>query len=195
MGDFNFHREAENASIPNDWTEVPAVVNLGPTWDTKNNTMLPHLLPLRNMYNGFGLFEMSFKMRLDRVLVHGDVLDCEAATAELFADKAIHRDGGRPLQAGQLRNVHRRLPWQDYLYASDHYGILMDIPLVSATSGRSVLRKKGISLGGWSCWLFGGRMSPGATAAIALATAVAVMALVDPGGIWRRSCAPFWCLL
>ena len=33
MGDFNFHREAENASIPEGWVELPAVVSLGPTWD------------------------------------------------------------------------------------------------------------------------------------------------------------------
>ena len=55
MGDFNFHREAENASIPEGWAEVPAVVNLGTTWSFERNKMLPHYLPLRNFYNGLGL--------------------------------------------------------------------------------------------------------------------------------------------
>ena len=44
MGDFNFHREAENASIPEGWGEVPAVMALGPTWDCTKNAMLPHYL-------------------------------------------------------------------------------------------------------------------------------------------------------
>ena len=47
MGDYNFHREAENASIPSGWAELPAVVALGATWDIHRNAMLPHYLPLR----------------------------------------------------------------------------------------------------------------------------------------------------
>jgi endonuclease/exonuclease/phosphatase family metal-dependent hydrolase len=50
MGDFNFHREAENASIPDGWREVPAVVARGETWDYARNLMLAHYLPLRNIY-------------------------------------------------------------------------------------------------------------------------------------------------
>ena len=54
MGDFNFHREAETSSIPEGWAELPAVVSLGPTWDLPRNAMLPHYLPLRNLYTGLG---------------------------------------------------------------------------------------------------------------------------------------------
>ena len=42
MGDFNFHREAENASIPEGWAELPAVVSLGPTWDLSRNARQDH---------------------------------------------------------------------------------------------------------------------------------------------------------
>ena len=55
MGDFNFHREAENSSIPAGWSEIPAVVALGETWDFAKNAMMAHYLPLDNFYNGFGL--------------------------------------------------------------------------------------------------------------------------------------------
>ena len=74
MGDFNFHREAENASIPDGWRELPAVVDLGATWDYGKNAMLAHYLPLRNLYNGLGLgahLGWPSPMRLDRVLVSG----------------------------------------------------------------------------------------------------------------------------
>ena len=52
MGDLNMHREAENASIPEGWAEVPAIVGLGATWDFQRNLMLAHYLPIRNIYNG-----------------------------------------------------------------------------------------------------------------------------------------------
>ena len=136
MGDFNFHREAENASIPDGWSEVPAVVALGPTWDFGRNPMLAHYLPLRNIYNGFGLGADSSlawpsPMRLDRVLVHGTALDCGAAKARIFADQPVdERARGRaPLpQAGrELSEAHRALPWQEYLFPSDHFGLCFEL--------------------------------------------------------------------
>lgn len=136
MGDYNFHREAENASIPDGWSEVPAVVALGETWDYGRNAMLPHYLPLRNIYNGFGLgasFAWPSAMRLDRVLVHGTALDCGAAKARIFADQPIHeRARGRaplPQTGREVRESHRSLPWQEYLYPSDHFGIFVELPL------------------------------------------------------------------
>jgi len=136
LGDLNFHREAENESIPDGWAELPAVVALGPTWDLGRNAMLPHYLPLRNIYNGFGLglsLGWPSPMRLDRVLVHGSALDCAAATARIFADQPIHeRARGRavlPPTGHELREAHRALPWQEYLCPSDHFGICVEVPL------------------------------------------------------------------
>ena len=145
MGDFNFHREAENASIPESWGEVPAVVALGETWDYAKNKMLAHYLPLRNIYNGFGLgagwgwigwtSSSNTGMRLDRVLVHGAALldGCGAAEARLFADQPVHERArarpALPLAGPELRKAHRSLPWQDYLMCSDHFGIFVELPL------------------------------------------------------------------
>ena len=74
-------------------------------------------------------------MRLDRVLVHGRALDCSGATARLFADQPIDERarGRKPLpQTGrELAEAHRALPWQEYLHASDHFGILVELPLAS----------------------------------------------------------------
>ena len=138
MGDFNFHREAENASIPAGWSEVPAVVQLGTTWDYRRNAMLAHYLPLHNIYNGLGLgasFGWSSSMRLDRILVHGSALEPDAAEARLFADQPIHEraKGREPLpQTGvELRAAHRVLPWQEYLHCSDHFGIVVELPVAA----------------------------------------------------------------
>ena len=138
MGDFNFHREAENASIPVGWSEVRSVVALGDTWDYGRNAMLAHYLPLRNIYNGLGLgasFGWSSSMRLDRILVHGAGLDHDAAEARLFADQPIHeRARGRaslPQVGPELRAAHRALPWQEYLHPSDHFGIVVELPLAA----------------------------------------------------------------
>ena len=144
MGDYNFHREAENGSIPAGWREVPAVVALGETWDFGRNSMLAHYLPIRNIYNGLGLgtsVAWPSPMRLDRVLVHGTALDCgvEVATARLFADQPIHeRARGRPPlphTGPELREAHRALPWQEYLFQSDHFGICVELPLCGTGSG------------------------------------------------------------
>ena len=138
MGDFNFHREAENTSIPDGWAEVPSVVELGGTWDYGRNALLAHYLPLRNIYNGFGLgtqFAWPSPMRLDRLIVHGDVhrMNYGTAKARLFADQPIHEPtrGRTPLpQTGpELREAHRSLPWEEYLFPSDHFGILVEFPL------------------------------------------------------------------
>ena len=40
----------------------------------RRNSLLPHYLPFRNVYNGFGLsvrLGHPVPMRLDRILVHG----------------------------------------------------------------------------------------------------------------------------
>jgi hypothetical protein len=152
MGDFNFHREAENSSIPaGGWGEVPAVVELGETWDYARNLMLPHYLPLRNIYNGFGLgetFAWPSPMRLDRVLVYNRPspphfssssssarFDCTTAKARLFADQPIHEQArGRtplPLTGPELQEAHRAIPWQEFLYPSDHFGIFVELPGLS----------------------------------------------------------------
>jgi endonuclease/exonuclease/phosphatase family metal-dependent hydrolase len=146
MGDFNFHREAENSSIPDGWCEVPAVVALGGTWDLERNAMLPHYLPLRNMYNGLGMgtgWGWPSPMRLDRVLVcsgHGEggcaSFDSGTARAQMFADHSIHERARTraplPRAGPELREAHRCLPWQEYLFPSDHFGILVELPLVFA---------------------------------------------------------------
>ena len=136
MGDFNFHREAETSSIPEGWAELPAVVSLGPTWDLSRNAMLPHYLPLRNLYNGFGLgerFGWPSPMRLDRVLVRGAGATCDPGSARIFADQPIHeRARGRPPlpQTGrELSEAHRNLPWEEYLHPSDHFGIFFELKL------------------------------------------------------------------
>ncbi|EOD35842.1 hypothetical protein EMIHUDRAFT_423388 [Emiliania huxleyi CCMP1516] len=138
MGDFNFHREAENASIPDGWAELPAVVSLGATWDYARNAMLPHYLPLRNIYNGLGLgerFGWPGPMRLDRVLVccAAGGCACDPGAARIFADQPVHeRARGRPPlpQTGrELSEAHRSLPWEEYLHPSDHFGISFELVL------------------------------------------------------------------
>ena len=109
---------------------------LGPTWHFARNAMLPHYLPLRNLYNGLGLgtqLGWPSPMRLDRVLVRGMArLDGAAAKARLFADQPIHeRARGRtplPQVGPELREAHRALPWEEYLHPSDHFGIFVKLP-------------------------------------------------------------------
>jgi len=130
MGDFNFHRESENTSIPASWVEVPSVVALGPTWDMERNTMLPHYLPLRNIYNGFGTgYGWPAKLRLDRMLVMGAGFDCTAAIAKMFADQPIHQQTIKSQQHAQQspRSSHRQLPWEAYLFPSDHFGLMLKV--------------------------------------------------------------------
>ena len=148
MGDCNFHREAENAAIPKGWSEIPAVVGLGNTWDYQRNTMLPKMLPSRNMYNTV----WDSAMRLDRVLVHGNVLDWGFTEARLFANERIHKES----ECTQS--------WQAYLYPSDHYGLLVEIPLAvkeNSKHSRAPSPKRGgdnIRVG-W-LWVLGGRVGP-----------------------------------
>ena len=50
------------------------------------------------------------------------------------------RAKGRPPlpQAGRaLREAHRALPWQDYLFMSDHFGICVELPLKAIVRGFS----------------------------------------------------------
>lgn len=131
MGDFNFHREAENASIPSGWAEMPAVVALGPTWDLHSNKLITKMLPAWNIYNGFRTgWGWPQRMRLDRVLVHGAAghLDWGRASAQLFAKDLIHKNQ-RAFGDGGLTE-----PWQAYLFPSDHFGVLVDIPLADDPS-------------------------------------------------------------
>ena len=73
------------------------------------------------VYNGMGTgFGWPNAMRLDRVVVRGVALDRESATARLFANARIHNDQGAITEQ-----------WQEYLFPSDHYGILVDIPLLA----------------------------------------------------------------
>ena len=135
LGDHNFHREAENASIPDRWGEVPAVADLGATWSWSANAMIAHYLPLRNLYNGFGTgyFGWHTEMRLDRVLLHGDVFAQESADACLFGIEPIHERAkgckSLPPTGPDLKGRHRSIPWEEYLFPSDHFGILVDMPL------------------------------------------------------------------
>ena len=43
MGDFDFHREAENSSIPSGWREIPSIVALGPTWCSGHNITIKNI--------------------------------------------------------------------------------------------------------------------------------------------------------
>jgi len=148
MGDFNFHRDSEAASIPSGWSEVPAVVAAGPTWDITRNTMLPHYLPFRNIYNGFGIGYgkvWSTQMRLDRVLVMGSAFDHDAAASKTFADQpisatrdsrntAVHQGADVNPEALPFCELHRQLPWEAYLFPSDHFGLVIELPLQSQQS-------------------------------------------------------------
>jgi len=98
------------------------VAALGPTWDIPGNPLISHMLPERHLYNGFGFGQFwPNQMRLDRVLVRGPALDCEQSHSRLFANRPIHPDP-----------QERTESWQEYLFPSDHFGILVDIPLVDA---------------------------------------------------------------
>ena len=69
-------------------------------------------------------------MRLDRVLVYGSALQCQAAKARLFANRAICEANHQAKDGEETKN-----PCPAYLYPSDHYGILVDIPLGFDKSG------------------------------------------------------------
>ena len=125
MGDFNFHRESENSSIPHGWHEIPKVVELGPTWQAGPNPMIPKMLPSYNIYNGFGTgWGWSNCLRLDRVLVHGAGLNLNTVDARLFANCPVYRGEIKSHNSGE-----KDLPWKEYLYPSDHFGITFDISL------------------------------------------------------------------
>lgn len=127
MGDFNFHREAENSSIPKDWLEIPAVVDLGMTWEYTHNPMVPKMCGPLNLYNSFG-FGIGWIwqpcMRLDRVITYGTALNIQAAVARQFANQLIHQ-----AQPDSIESAATEEDWHCYLFPSDHYGIVFDIPL------------------------------------------------------------------
>ena len=157
MGDFNFHREAENASIPAGWREVPAVRALGHTWSYTENPLIPRMLPFWLP----GRLGWPKSMRLDRVLILGHGLDPDNAWARLFANRPI-------------RSTGMQVP--GFLFPSDHYGVLLRIPLASqipkgadsansataaaaapaaAAAAAAAARQKAV---GWYCWMWGGRV-------------------------------------
>lgn len=53
--------------------------------------------------------------------------------ARIFADHPIHeRAKGReplPWTGRELQEAHRSLPWEEYLFPSDHFGIFVELPL------------------------------------------------------------------
>lgn len=121
MGDFNFHREAENSSIPSGWREIPSIVTLGPTWCSDANPMIEAMLPSYNIYNGFGTgWGWPNVLRLDRVLVQGTGINSEEVNAKLFLNRPVYEP---------TTHVDESVSWKDYLYPSDHYGIMFDIEL------------------------------------------------------------------
>ena len=85
MGDFNFHRESENSSIPFGWQEIPSIVALGPTWCNGANPMIEAMLPHTTYTmvlapDGAG----QIFLRLDRVLIQGTGLNSNEVNANSF---------------------------------------------------------------------------------------------------------------
>eukprot|EP00944_MAST-04C_sp_MAST-4C-sp1_P007550 g7550.t1 len=123
MGDFNFHRESENSSIPFGWQEIPSIVALGPTWCNGENPMIEAMLPSYNIYNGFGTgWGWPNLLRLDRVLIQGTGLNSNEVNAKLFSNRPVY-------ECIKHTGDEKVVVWKDYLYPSDHYGIVFDINL------------------------------------------------------------------
>ena len=110
-------------SAPEGWHEIPSVVELGATWNRDTNSMIPHFLPLFNIYNFYGTgVGWASQMRLDRILIKSHAFDFKRCTAEVIANKPVHDKavGREPLSGAALRQNHRNLPWEEYLFPSDH---------------------------------------------------------------------------
>jgi endonuclease/exonuclease/phosphatase family metal-dependent hydrolase len=143
LGDFNFHREAESQSIPDGWIELPGALQKY-TFDTVRNPMIRHYLP-KIWWGAF----CEVQMRLDRVIVAhkscGPRVNLHASNVELFADVPVDEAGQHELvapagmamgllnfpfsMAQQLWN-HRRQPWKEYLFPSDHFGLLVNLAMI-----------------------------------------------------------------
>jgi poly(A) polymerase len=129
FGDFNFHREAESDSIPDGWAEPPAALGKY-TFDTELNPMIRHYLP-KIWWGSF----CPVQMRLDRIIINsrrgGPDVDLHACNVRLFANTLVNEEQDHEISAPagffqQLWN-HRRLPWEEYLFPSDHFGLIIDL--------------------------------------------------------------------
>lgn len=114
------HREIQAISswlrqISRTVDEFPVVVNLGSTWDATRNTIISQYLSPSNLYNGFSSgSQRENRIRLDRAIVPGETISGHKAEA-------------------WLRDVHRCLPWEDYLTPSSHFGAASEIPARART--------------------------------------------------------------
>ena len=119
------------------------------------------MLPAWNIYNGFGTgWGWAQRMRLDRMIVQGAALDWERARARLFANELIHK--------GQRAAGEPEEPWQAYLFPSDHFGVLVDIPLADAVPSTE-RAPPSAPLAPNAKWLYGGRRGGVAIKLLALA--------------------------
>jgi len=139
VGDFNFHREAESHSIPDGWVELPAALEKY-TFDMARNPMIRHYLP-KIWWGAIWSLIWPVQMRLDRAIVasksHGPHVDLHACNVDLFADVPVQQGLDHemiapagmafPFSLAQHLWSHRRRPWQEYLFPSDHFGLLIDL--------------------------------------------------------------------
>mmetsp|Transcript_111821 Transcript_111821/g.216686 ORF Transcript_111821/g.216686 Transcript_111821/m.216686 type:complete len:356 (+) Transcript_111821:46-1113(+) len=156
LGDFNFHREAESSSIPDGWVELPAALGKY-TFDMAKNPMIRHYLPKIWWGAGWSLL-WPVQMRLDRFIVMskncGSHVDLHASSVELFADAPVREGPSHEMTepTGMLMKVfaflpslvqhlwsHRRQPWEEYLFPSDHFGLVIDLALISETNFKAKL--------------------------------------------------------
>lgn len=147
LGDFNFHREAESQSIPDGWVELPAALGRY-TWDTALNPMIQHYLP-KIWWGAVWSLVWPVQMRLDRFVVKskssGPLVDLHASSVELFVNAPVKEEGDHQritpgatwmrllaLPVSLVRQLcsHRNQPWEEYLFPSDHFGLLVDLATI-----------------------------------------------------------------
>ena len=156
------------------------MVRLGHTWSYTENTLIPRMLPVWLP----GRMGWPTSMRLDRVLIHGRGLETDSTTARLFANRPIRREGvgGGGGEGRQQETDASKEGVPVYLYQSDHYGIVINIPIdvappqmssaVAAVAAEAeataaaTARERAI---GWYCWVLGGRVGVRGVGSIALA--------------------------
>merc|ERR1712216_548438 len=107
--------------------------------------MIRHYLP-KIWWGAIWSLSWPVQMRLDRVIVasksRGPHVDLHSCNVELFADVPVQEgcDPEMTEQVGLLMKPlafcaslvqhlwsHRRQPWQEYLFPSDHFGLLIDL--------------------------------------------------------------------
>ena len=85
--------------------------------------MIEAMLPSYNIYNGFGTgWGWPNLLRLDRVLIQGTGLNSNEVNAKLFSNRPVY-------ECIKHTGDEKVVVWKDYLYPSDHYGIVFDINL------------------------------------------------------------------